>query len=173
MLQWREMGEDFTEVYEIISVVEKVSWQQLFIVCPDTKPKDHKMKRRDSGSWRGDSSSLTLLSSSLQNVVDARSLPECGTTQDKFTKKAPLRTITYEDTAPDWGNSWVTNHQRLGEYLGEKQHMPDLPYFYRLTKACGIAYSWVDGLAWYSSSHHMWNLGLIRLRKVSHRIMDF
>lgn len=42
-----------------------------------------------------------LLSCALQNVVDARSLPEFDTAQDKFTKKDPLRTIKYEDTASD------------------------------------------------------------------------
>lgn len=40
-------------------------------------------------------------------------------------------------------------------------------YFYRFTAVCGTGYCWVDGLAGYSSSHHMWDLGLIRLRRTS------
>lgn len=144
MLRQREMREDFTEVCEIISVIEKANWWGLFVLSPDTKPKDHKMKRGGSGSWRGNSSSLTLLSSSLQNVVDAISLLEFGIAQDKFTKKDPLRNIKYEDTASDWGSSWVTNRWGLGEYLRDNQHMAYLLYFYRLTKACGIG--WMDWL---------------------------
>lgn len=65
-----ETGEDFTKVYEIRSVIKKVNWQQLLVVFPDTKPKDHEMKQGGSRSWRGDSF-LMLLNSSLQNIVDA------------------------------------------------------------------------------------------------------
>lgn len=168
----RRDGEDFMGGCEIRSVIEKVNWQQLFILFPDTNPKDYKMKQGGSRSWRGDSFSLTLLSFSLQNIVDAESPLEFGTGHSKFTNKDPLRTIKYKGTAFNWGSSRVTSCWRLGEYLGENQHVACLPYFYRLTKAWGIGYCWVDVLAWCSSSHHVRDLGLIRLRKVSLRILD-
>lgn len=128
--------EDFTEVYEIISVVEKVNWQQLLVVSSDTKPKDHKMKRGGSGSWRGDSSSLTLLSihcRMLWMLEVYLSLVQHRASSQRKIHRGPLNMKTLPLTK-EVLDSQIAG--RLGEYLGDNQHMPYLSYFYRLTKAC-------------------------------------
>lgn len=91
-------GRGFTEV-------SKCHWESLS--SPDTKPKDGKRMWEGSGFRRGDSSSPTLLNSSLQNVMDAGSLLQFCAAQEKLAEKVPQRIVKYR------GSSWVTNHWRF------------------------------------------------------------